>query len=53
MKGIVKPVEEVRRKIYSSIAKVAFDYTNDTFNDEIEAITYEIIGEKAKNRDCI
>jgi len=53
MKGIVTPVEEVRRKIFASIAKVAFDSTNDTFNDEIEAIPYEILGEKAKYRESI
>lgn len=53
MKGIVTPVEEIRRKIFAAIAKVAFDSTNDTFNDEIEAIPYEILGDIAKYRESI
>lgn len=53
MRGIETPVEENRRKIFSAISKVAFESTNDTFNDEIEAIPYNIVGEKPLHRESI
>ena len=43
VRGIETPVQEIRRKIFAAISKVAFESTNDTFNGEIEAIPYIMV----------
>ncbi len=53
MLGEDTPVREIRRKIFTQISKVAFESTHDNFNDEIEAIPYELLGEKAQYRESI
>ena len=53
MRGIETPVQEIRRKIFAAISKVAFESTNDTFNDEIEAIPYTMVGEVPKHRESV
>lgn len=53
MREIETPVQEIRRKIFAAISKVAFESTKDTFNDEIEAIPYELVGEVPKYRESV
>lgn len=53
MRGIETPVQEIRRKIFAAISKVAFESTNDTFNGEIEAIPYIMVGEVPKHRESV
>lgn len=53
MRGIETPVQEIRRKIFAAISKIAFESTNETFNDEIEAVPYELTGEIPKHRESI
>ena len=40
MRGIETPIREIRRKVFTEVAKVAF-YSNN-INDDIEAIPYKI-----------
>lgn len=53
MKGINTPVQNMRRAIFGAISKVAFESTKETFNDEIEAIPYELSGEGSVYRESI
>ncbi|MDD7739269.1 MAG: 4Fe-4S dicluster domain-containing protein [Fusicatenibacter sp.] len=53
MRSVNTPVKEIRRKVFTEIAKVAFESTKDSFNDEIEAIPYHIVKEKATYRESI
>ncbi|MCI5648875.1 MAG: 4Fe-4S dicluster domain-containing protein [Fusicatenibacter sp.] len=53
MRSVNTPVKEIRRKVFTEIAKVAFESNKDNFNDEIEAIPYHIVKEKATYRESI
>ncbi len=53
MRGIETPVREMRRKIFAAISKIAFESTKDTFNDEIEAVPYQLTGDRPQYRESI
>ena len=54
MRGIDTPVRQVRRQIFSEVAKIAFNSTSETINDDIEAVPYKIITEDSEPyRDSI
>lgn len=53
MRSVETPVKKIRRKVFTEICKVAFESTRESFNDEIEAIPYHIVQEKAVYRDSI
>mgnify|MGYP000835532075 CR=1 FL=1 len=40
MRGIETPIKTLRQKVFTEVAKVAFDSQN--INDDIEAIPYKI-----------
>lgn len=47
------PVNEIRRKIFTEIAKIGFFSTDDSLIHDIEAIPYSIVQEKPRYRDNI
>ncbi len=52
MRGIETPIKNLRRKVFTEVAKVAFESTN--INDDIEAIPFKITpGETPKYRESI
>ena len=53
MRNLDTPVKEIRRKIFTEIAKIGFQSTDETLIHDIEAIPYNIVEEKAKYRDSI
>lgn len=53
MREIETPVQEIRRKIFKEIAKTAFEYTSDNFYELIEAIPFNLTGEKPVYRESI
>lgn len=53
MRGIYNSVTDIRRKVFSEIAKMAYDDVTD-YAKRIEEIPYEILpGTKAKYRNSI
>ena len=53
MRGLDTPLKQIRRKIFSEIARIGFESSDDTLIQDIEAIPYNIVEEKAKYRDSI
>lgn len=53
MRNIDTPVRDIRRKIFTEIAKIGFESTDDTLIHDIEAIPYNIVEERARYRDSI
>lgn len=53
MRNLDTPVREIRRKIFTEVAKIGFESTDDTLIHDIEAIPYNIVEERAKYRDSI
>ena len=53
MRSVETPVKKIRREVFTEICKVAFASTKDNFNDEIEAIPYHIVKERATYRESI
>ena len=52
MRGIQTPVSEIRHKIFTEIARVA--YESDNINDSIEAIPFKVCpGDIASYRESI
>ena len=53
MRGIQTPISEIRRKIFTEIAKIAFE-NDGNINDAIEAIPYAVSpGDEATYRESI
>ncbi len=53
MRNLDTPVREIRRKIFTEVAKIGFESTDDTLIHDIEAIPYNIVEERARYRDSI
>ncbi len=53
MRGIDTPVKQIRRKIFTEVAKIGFQSTDESLIHDIEAIPYSIVEERAKYRDSI
>ena len=53
MRNFDTPVKEIRRKIFTEIARIGFESTDDNLIHDIEAIPYNIVEERAKYRDSI
>ncbi|MCI6004570.1 MAG: 4Fe-4S dicluster domain-containing protein [Blautia sp.] len=53
MRNLDTPVRDIRRKIFTEIAKIGFESTDETLIHDIEAIPYNIVEERAKYRDSI
>lgn len=53
MRGVYNSVTDIRRKVFSAIAEMAYDEHTD-YKERMEAIPYEIIqGKQAKYRDSV
>ncbi len=53
MRGLDTPIRKIRREVFKEISKVAFESTEENFQDRIEAIPYEIVKERATYRESI
>ncbi len=53
MRGLDTPVKEIRRKVFTEVAKAGFESTAETLRQDIEAIPYRIVEESPKYRDSI
>lgn len=52
MRGIETPIKKLRKRVFTEVAKVAFESNN--INDDIEAIPYKITpGETPRYREYI
>ena len=43
MRGIETPISKVRRHVFEEIARIAFNSTSQSMNDDIEAVPYKIV----------
>ena len=53
MRGLNTPVKQIRRQIFTEIAKIGFYSTDESLIHDIEAIPYKIVEEEAEYRDSI
>ncbi len=53
MRNLDTPVKQIRRKIFTEVAKLGFESTDETLINDIEAIPYSIVEERARYRDSI
>lgn len=53
MRGLNTPVRQIRRQVFTEIAKIGFYSTDENLIHDIEAIPYTIVEETAKYRDSI
>ena len=53
MRGLDTPVKKIRKKVFTEIAKVGSNSTDETLIADIEAIPYSIVQEKATYRESI
>ena len=53
MRNLDTPVKRIRHKVFTAIAKIGFESSDETLIHDIEAIPYEIVQERAKYRDSI
>ena len=53
MRNLDTPLKKIRREVFKEISKVAFTSTPENFQDEIEAIPYHIVQERATYRESI
>lgn len=45
MRGLDTPIRRTRRKVFTEVAKIAFESTSETLIDDIESVPYNIINE--------
>lgn len=53
MRNLDTPVKQIRRKIFTEVAKLGFCSTEDTLIHDIEEIPYNIVEERARYRDSV
>ena len=53
MRTLDTPVKQIRRKIFTEVAKLGFESTDDTLIHDIESIPYNIVQERAQYRESI
>ena len=53
MRSLDTPVRQIRRKIFTEVAKVGFHSSAESLNQDIEAIPYRIVEETPKYRESI
>ena len=53
MRNLDTPVKQIRRKIFTEIAKIGFESTDESMIHDIESIPYNIVEERAKYRESI
>lgn len=53
MRNLDTPVKQIRHKIFTEVAKIGFESTDETLIHDIEAIPYNIVEERAQYRESI
>lgn len=53
MRSLDTPVKQIRRKIFTEVARLGFESTDESLIHDIEAIPYSIVEERAKYRESI
>ena len=53
MRNLDTPVKQIRRKIFTEIAKIGFESTDESMIHDIESVPYNIVEERAKYRESI
>lgn len=53
MRGLDTSVKKIRRKVFTEIANVGFNSTDETLTKDVEAIPYKIVQERATYRESI
>lgn len=53
MRALDTPVKEIRRKVFTEVAKAGFESTSETLRQDIEAIPYKIVEESPRYRESI
>ena len=53
MRNLDTPVKQIRHKIFTEVAKIGFDSTDESLIHDIEAIPYNIVEERAQYRESI
>lgn len=55
MRGLDTTVRRIRRKVFEEVARLGFESSDETLNDDMEAIPYEIVNEdtKVKYRESV
>ena len=53
MRNLDTPVKQIRRKIFTEVARLGFESTDESLIQDIEAIPYKIVEERARYRDSI
>lgn len=53
MRNLDTPVKQIRRKIFTEVAKIGFFSNDESLIHDVEAVPYAIVEEKAKYRDSI
>lgn len=53
MRNLDTPVKQIRRKIFTEVARLGFESTDESLIHDIEAIPYSIVEERAKYRESI
>lgn len=53
MRALDTPVKEIRRKVFTEVAKAGFESTSETLRQDIEAIPYKIVEDSPKYRESI
>lgn len=53
MRNLDTPVKQIRHKIFTEVAKIGFESTDETLIHDVEAIPYNIVEERAQYRESI
>lgn len=53
MRGLDTPVKEIRRKVFTEVARAGFESSAETLGQDIEAIPYRIVEDTPKYRESI
>ena len=53
MRNLDTPVKQIRRKIFTEVAKLGFESTDESLIHDIEEIPYNIVEDRPKYRDSI
>ena len=53
MRNLDTPVKQIRHKIFTEVAKVGFEFKDETLIHDIGEIPYSIVEERAQYRESI
>ena len=53
MRNLDTPVKQIRRKIFTEIAKIGFESTDESLIHDIESIPYNIVEERATAKELL